>query len=220
MPERRQRLTLWTAETNWVAPGCPETENPYQRVERVGFGLRYTLSAARQRRESEQEATEEIISWLTPNAFGGRLYDFYQLFLSRRRPELEISNCFDFATWMDGIELPKKQFGRILLPDWSTTYEYVCSIRETGAEVTEPQPLGTHVVLGVKDTGFSDFLSVLHSAVSLGDDSDRCIQIMSDNPYHRIMGIDTYANILDYYQKLPGNVDTELAFFARTPPQG
>lgn len=217
MSERRQRLTLQTTNTHWITPGYPETINPYQRVIGVGFGLRYTLRAAMEYFPHEEDHGE-CISWLTPNSFGGRLYDFYQTFLSRRLIASEPSSCFDFATYMDDVELPRNRFGRALLPDWSTTYDYVCGILSEGEEVTTPPPLGTHVVIGAKDKSDDEF-AVLHSAVSMGDDTDKCIQMMSDNPYQRIMGIDTYQNVLDYYQSIPGNTDTELTFFA-IPAQG
>lgn len=214
MSERRQRLTLQTTDTNWIAPGFPETKETYQRVVGVGFGLRYTLRAAMQYFPHEEDKGEQR-SWLTPNSFGGRLYDFYQVFLSWRLPVSEHVSCFDFATQMEAADLPQSRFGRALLPDWSATYDYVCGIRTEGSEVTEPQPLGTHVVLGVKDRKVADEMPVLHSAISLGEDSDRCIQMMSDNPFHRLMGVDSYTNVLDYYQSLPVNQDTELTFFAR-----
>lgn len=205
MASPEKDLTLSTVDTTWVKAAMPNTNNPYKRVVGIEFGGVVLRGINIYYPEYSDSVIEQHKIQVT-NRFGGRLFGFYKRHFTQRSPNV-IPNCFDFAAWMDGADL---LLGKNLGP----SYEYAVAIRKSGEEMKQPTPLGNYVALAPKRL-VDDLPKALHSVVSLGENRDQCLQVMSDSMFSRIMGIDSYENILEYYQRLQGNTDKDLAFYVR-----
>jgi len=93
------------------------------------------------------------------------------------------ANCHRFGYWMKGAIVAE---GKEIPAEPS-------HMTREGFWVKPPLPQGKHAALGRNS-------SAPHSVVGLGKDSDKCVQVMSTGGP---MGIDTYENVLAYYDSGP-----------------
>jgi len=212
MQRRIDTITARTVPSTYVSAFAKPTEIPYRRVVGLmipGFGELWSRvdPTIPESAYSPDEATSEDMA--LPHDAGQKLGRFFfRFFVEPPRvrgvgsdPEdmrTEYTNCHRFGYWMRGV-LAAEGFE---LPDEPN---HIVEMGRVGRQLRA----GVHGVLGLRDDA-AGYGTAMHSVVGLGEDSDRCMQVLASQGF---MGIDTYTNVVDYYQSLPSTGERQVKIY-------